>query len=47
MERLNSTKKEKSAEEKGESAEIAIVMSEIPTKRKRNAEKGTRFPKLI
>lgn len=38
-ERLNSTKKEKSAEEKGESAEIAIVMSEIPTKRKRNAEK--------
>ncbi|CBY38050.1 unnamed protein product [Oikopleura dioica] len=46
MERLNSTKKEKSAEEKGESAEIAIVMSEIPTKRKRNAGKGTRIPKL-
>ena len=46
-EQLNSTKKEKSAEEKGESVEIESAKSEILMKRKRNAEKGTRTPELI
>lgn len=38
-EQLNSTKKEKSAEEKGESVVIESAKSEILMKRKRNAEK--------
>lgn len=46
-EQLNSMKKEKSAEEKGESVEIESAKSEILMKRKRNAEKGTLTPWLM